>query len=147
MPIRLKCVAISGLIVTILGLQAYIGLTYHGSSRWPFTSYPMYATARQEGDRIGNYTLTAVLEDGRAVPLPDSELGIPFWILRKNVIMPILKEAFDNPESLHPICAALPDPEAAVRLDVYDIGITVERDGPRHGAPKRLGSTDLTCNA
>jgi len=138
---------LSGLIVVILGLQAFIGIRWHHGHYWPFVSYPMYANSHHEMDRIRNYTLTAVFEDGRSEPVDESRLGWSFWILREHVHLPIVRGGFNNSEVLQKICDIIEGRDSVVRLDVYDTGITVRRDGPHYGAPERQGSVDVTCRS
>lgn len=136
----------SAFILVVLTLQAVVGLTYHGGSRWPFISYPMYAGARHEGDRLNDYTLMAVARDGIEQAVDPARLGMAFWIFRKNVVAPILIDG--DASEIAAITGQICEDAGRdlVRLVVYDTGIVVGRNGPVHETPAPRASIDISCD-
>jgi hypothetical protein len=82
--------AISALIAVILGTQLVVGFTYTRQAGWPIVAYPMYATARYDGDRFDEFKLYAVVRDGTKIEVDPGGLGMGYWIFRKNVLNPLL---------------------------------------------------------
>jgi hypothetical protein len=146
MSLDFKRASISCVILLVLSAQAYRGLTSHGPAAWPIISYPMYAWAKAEGQRMQDYTLTAVFYNGREIPNFEEQLGVPFWLLRENVTMPIVNGRFNSEESkqsLRVLCEK--SDQMIVRLDVFDIGVSVGRGGIVYGEPMKAGSVDIDC--
>jgi hypothetical protein len=50
----------------------------------------MYATARYDGDRFDEFELYAVVRDGTKIEVDPGDLGMGYWIFRKNVLNPLL---------------------------------------------------------
>lgn len=71
---------VSCLILVAIGLQIVaIGLRT-GPWAWPFTNYPMYASAHYENERIeARYQIYAIFEDGREKLLEDEDAGSLHW--------------------------------------------------------------------
>ena len=141
----LKTAFLSAVICICLLLQAIIGLTFHSGTRWPFVSYPMYGQSRLDGERIRDYTTYAVLDDGKKIQFNAEEYGFSFWIFRKNYIIPFVHGLFDDGEMaslVRVLCTVNP---TIARLQVYDIGVSVGRNGPTYGEPELKGLTDIEC--
>lgn len=145
MVTHFKQLALSGFIGFVLVAQAVVGLTYHGGTRWPFLSYPMYAEDHNRGDRIDNYSLTAHYRDGRTQVIETGELGLSFWIFRKNYITPIINGETAGLESgaMTLICDIYGTD--IDRLEVSDIGVSVGQSGAVYGEPAFVASADVAC--
>ncbi len=146
MSFGIKSFAISCLIVTILGVQAYIGFTRIRGTTWPFVSYPMYAWAKQEGERLEDYSVTAVFADGTELPDYERVIDTPFWILRENFVLPIARQELDADaarEAARVFCGQTA--ESPVRLELIDTGVSVGRHGAVYGEPQTVGTVDLAC--
>jgi hypothetical protein len=82
--------AVSALIVVILGTQFVVGFIDTGRRGWPIVAYPMYSTARYDGDRFDDFKVYAALKDGTKVEVNPGEVGMSYWIFHKNVLNPLL---------------------------------------------------------
>ncbi len=146
MSVGIKSFSISCLIVFILGFQAYVGFTRINGTTWPFVSYPMYAWSKQEGERLEDYSVTAVFADGTSVPGYEKQLDAPFWILRENFALPLARHELDADaarEAARVFCAQ-GDP-GLVRVDLIDNGVSVGLHGAVYGDPQTVGTVDLAC--
>jgi hypothetical protein len=81
---------VSGIIVTILGLQIVAGFADTGRWGWPFVAYPMYKRAHYEGERFDHdLTVRLVLRDASEHLVTGPDLGLSFWLVEKRVWNPI----------------------------------------------------------
>lgn len=136
----------TGIIFVSLTVQLIVGLTYHGGTRWPFLSYPMYATSVEENSRLADYTVRVVSRDGNVYSVdPDKDLGLTFWIFRKNYIRPIIDGTAqaDTLSISGPFCAAF-GPNIS-RLEVYDIGVVVTKKGAEYLEPGFVAARNVNC--
>jgi hypothetical protein len=135
---RIRFGLISALILGVLVAQTVSGFrrTYKW---WPFLSYPMYADAHYENERIiVHYSLYAVTSDGTRHYLdPDTDMKIGFWRYLKlsrqlgdNVLAPTIP-------SLVAIKALYPDLK---EIQVEDYPMIITRDGPAP-APRKVLNT------
>lgn len=140
-------ISVSGFIAAALAIQFAVGMTYHGGARWPFMSYPMYANDRAQGERIDDYTVSAVFDDGRVEVIDPDAVGLSFWIMRANYVRPILRGEFGmaDSEAMAIFCDVYG--QGIVKLEVYDIGVTVETNGPVYGEPQFVAASDAACPA
>jgi hypothetical protein len=82
--------AVSAVIVVILGTQFGLLFIETRQYAWPMVTYPMYSTARYDGDRFDDFKVYAALKDGTKVEVDPGELGMRYWIFQKNVLNPLL---------------------------------------------------------
>jgi hypothetical protein len=85
---------VSSVIVVVLGLQLFAVLA-RTAKGWPFIDYPMYATSREEGDRVPvDSKLYAGFADGTEVALSPDDLGLGngWWLFRFWVVDALAKE-------------------------------------------------------
>jgi hypothetical protein len=88
--------AVSVVVVAILGTQFALLFFEPRQRGWPMVTYPMYASARYDGDRFDDFKAYAVLKDGTKVEVDPGELGMPYWIFHKNVLLPLLSKDGDR---------------------------------------------------
>jgi len=137
---------VSAVVVVILSTQAVAGFVNTGKWGWPILPYPMYHSAHFEGDRLDHeFSVFAILSDGRRVPIKQSDMNMNFHLFRFNVVQPI--EAADV-DALGPVIdkyCELHD-DQVVKLQVEDQGVAIGRDGPVEGLPPEiLGMLDVSC--
>jgi len=91
-------VASSIVILTTLFLQgiAAFGIQFGPIEKqpflWPFLNYPMYGSARLEGDEINFETLIGILPDSTEVLIEPDDFSMPFFLFRKQVLAAIRRE-------------------------------------------------------
>jgi hypothetical protein len=135
---------VSLVVVIILGAQLVVGLTFHGSSYWPIVSYPMYARAHYDGDRLKEFRLFAETGSGERIALDAEDFGYSFWIFRKNVHLAVLKGQTPGP-LLAAACAR--EGGGISELVLEDLGYFITRDGLVHGTPEVVRRIPVDCPA
>jgi hypothetical protein len=135
---RIRLGLISVLILGVLVAQTVSSFrrTYKW---WPFLSYPMYADAHYENERIlVHYSLYAVTSDGKRHYLdPDTDMKIGFWRylkLSRQLADKVLEPAIP---SLAAIKTLYPDLQ---EIQVEDFPMIITRDGPAK-APRKILNT------
>jgi hypothetical protein len=164
---------LSALIVIILGTQFALLFVETRQWGWPMVTYPMYSVARYDGERFDEYDVYAVLKDATKVQVDPDELGMGYWIFRKNVIDPLLRDVGydatrllrERKESrsrnaslsaadrakltkrLAPVIDRYCDQSggAMTRFEVSDRGVAISAQGPIHLEPKVVAAMDVTC--
>lgn len=136
----------SAFMVVVLGSQIFVGFTYHGRTRWPIISYPMYSGSKTEGARFDDHTVHIISENGARTRIDPDVYGMAYWIFKKNIVAPGLRGRADR---LQPLIDAYCERtgEQAQRLEIFDIGVTIERNGPAFGNPKEWVGVDVSCAA
>lgn len=137
---------ISAFVAVVLLGQLVVGFTYHASTFWPITSYPMYSVSVPEGGRFDDYTVQVVLEDGRRIQVVPDDVEMGYWIFRENVVLPAIRE---ETEILRPFVARVCETyDAAVtRIEVFDIGVWTSWNGPVFGEPEQQQVLNVSCDA
>ena len=129
---------ISVLIIGVLVVQTVSSFrrTYKW---WPFLSYPMYATAHFEGERIKvNHRVYAVTPDGARHYLdPDRDLKIGFWRYDKMARQLGVNHLEANAANLAAIKSLYPD---LTEIQVEDFPMIITRNGPAP-APRMVINT------
>lgn len=133
-------------IITILGLQTMPILTektdsHWGDYFWPFTHYPMYNGAHQEGEhvRVGNF-VTVTLSNGKETEISyehSGELGLNFFDFQ-DLCAKLVKP--DGHLHAHEFTALHPLGDEIVKLDIYNYPVIVTRDGPKEAEMELLNS-------
>jgi len=137
--------AISAIIVAILGTQFVAGFVDTGRWGWPIIAYPMYATAHFDGDRFDDYHVYAVLADGSRLRVDPEELGMSFWIFRRNVVNQVETGSL---EGLAPIVERYCERGQArlKRFEVIDLGMAISATGLIKGLkPNVAAALDVAC--
>lgn len=137
---------ISALLLIVLGTQFVVGFTYHAGTRWPFISYPMYSGAKYDGDRLNDFTVRVFLDDSESYEIVSSEdMGLGYWIFRKNIILPIRKEDELNRKNLNiKFCPKYPGAKN-IKVELYDIGAFISKSGLYFDEPKFVARKEINC--
>jgi hypothetical protein len=138
---------ISAIVVVILSTQLIAGFGITGRWGWPLLNYPMYNTARFEGDRLNHeYEVYAVLSDTTRTKVVPADVGMDhFHIFRANVVMSI------RDKRLHLLAPVLrhyceKHDDRVTKLQVEDVGVAIGRDGPVEGLPTQVfWETAVSC--
>jgi hypothetical protein len=137
---------VSAIIVTILSLQAVVGFVNTGMRAWPLVAYPMYKTARYEGDRLDHaLNAYAILANGEKVPITPDDLNMSFWLFGDHFIAPVINGRRDV---LEPLIARYCEHHGSqvVAFRIEDTGTAIGRDGPVEGLPPETwGELAVTC--
>lgn len=134
------------MIVIILASQTFASVVGTGRLTWPIISYPMYARAHFEGDRLDHgHAAYAVLADGSRIPIDPAELDMSFWTFQSTVVKPV---RLGNLDRLAPILARYCTQHDAqiVRVEIDDLGVAIGHDGVVTGLPpETMYAADVTC--
>lgn len=132
-------IAISCVIVAILGLQTFASFVTTGRWGWPFIAYPMYKTPHFEGERVlYDFEVYATHDDGSEALIDQGDL--PFWIYKLKLVNGL---ATDERGSVQPIVAAYCERTGknVVEVRLQDMGVAVSRDGAVSGLPPQAIAT------
>lgn len=135
---RLRFSLITLLIVGVLVVQTISGFrrTYKW---WPFLSYPMYADAHFEGERIEvSHRIYAVTPDGvRHYLDPDTDLKIGFWRYEKFARQIGVNHLERNAATLSAIRSMYP---TLTEIQIEDYPMIITKNGPAP-APRQVINT------
>lgn len=137
---------VSAIVVVILSTQAVAGFVNTGKWGWPLMAYPMYSTARFEGDRLDHvFSVYAILSDSRKIEIKQEDLNMNFGLFRFNVVQRIGAGQIDALAPVAEKYCELYDNQVT-SLQVEDQGIAIGRDGPIEGLPRQVfGRVDVSC--
>lgn len=137
---------VSAVIVAILSVQAVAGFVDTGRWGYPILAYPMYKTARYDGDRLDHHLrVFAVKQDASRVEVKPEDLNMSFWLYWYNVVQPVRHSNF---EVLKPVIDRYCQESEGevIKLQAEDLGIAIGRDGPVEGLPPEVQfETDVSC--
>jgi len=96
---KLAIVFLSLVIVTILLLQAAVGICCHGShpdvpfgkilcapSLWPFLDYPMYSRPHFKGETVIRYFVVGIIDNSDEIVINPGDLGLDYWPFIRNFV-------------------------------------------------------------
>ena len=138
-------IAVSAVIVVILGCQLVVGFVNTGRWGWPMVAYTMYSQAHYDGDRLDEYEVHAVLKDGTKLLIDRDDLGMSYWIFRANVVRGLRS---DQLERLTAMMDRYCDQSkgAVARLEVSDTGHAISAKGlVADLEPQVVAAVNVTC--
>lgn len=142
---------VSTVVLIVLPTQLIASLIDTGRWGWPFITYPMYANAHYEGERLKyDVRAFAVLEDSSRIEIKREQLNMrqrwQFYLFQKHVWFPIRD---GDKELLEPLIRKYCDLSNGklVRLELEDLGIAVTKEGPVSGLkPNVFSPLNVSCD-
>ena len=124
-------------IVGVLAVQGYVLLPGTPTYYWPFTDYPMYATAHHVGEAVQLQRLRAERCDGRVEDAPAHRLPMPryrYWTMLHSITTGRPEAAAQRDSLEHVLHRMLG--ERPCRIVVVERRWVLEPDGYRIEAPE-----------
>lgn len=108
-------------------------------------AYPMYDRAHHDGDRLDEFKVYAVLKDETKLPIDRDNLGMSWWIFRRNVVKPVLSNQVERLTAIiDRFCKQ--SQGTLARLEVSDTGLAISAQGLVNGLkPQVVGGVAVTC--
>jgi hypothetical protein len=138
-------IAVSAVIIVILGTQLVVGLVNPGRQAWPMLAYAMYKEARYDGERLDEYEVYAVLKDETKLLIDRDDLGMSWWLFRSNVVKPVLSGQVERlTATIDRYCDQ--SEGALARLEVSDAGLAISAQGlVTVLEPQVVAGVNVTC--
>jgi len=133
---------VSAVIVVILGLQTTAVLLRTDRS-FPFQHYPMYAEPHGEGEHVEvELTVYARFADGLERRLSALDVGLPFFLFRRQFVQAILDEKHDKiARFLAPYQDRVGERIVGLRVENYPIIVT--RSGPKDAPAATIKTLEI----
>jgi hypothetical protein len=144
--VNVRVLAVSAVIVVILGLQTFASFRDPAQWGWPFLAYPMYRGAHYEGERLRHdFTTYAIVDDSSRMVVTPQDLGMTWWWFRANVVDIMLRQ---DQAALKAIAKQICETSgrSVQALELEDMGVAVGRNGLQDGlSPEVVSTVKVSC--